>query len=172
MLNYCHRYQGDQWVQKDWYLSVICFWHFRAPPMTKTWTSRGTYLVKLCLDSGPVPPCPDLLWHSRFLSLTSAHRVRCLYQPPWNYTEDMTIYSAHVMWSWKPFRTSIICDYHQSFVYAPIDIPVSRHSQHIALHARIKFECNKKSNTLISWNQSYHLWLKQNPHEFAYCIEE
>ena len=59
----------------------------------------------------------------------------------------------------KPSGTSIICDYHQDFVYASMFmvIPVNRHRQHIALHARIKLECNKKSNTLISWNQSSSL---------------
>ena len=68
----------------------------------------------------------------------------------------------------KPSRTSIICNYHQGIVYAPMymDIPVSRHRQLIALHSRIKLECNKKSNTLIfSETSRHHSWLKQNPRE-------
>ena len=65
----------------------------------------------------------------------------------------------------KPSGTSIICDYHQSFAYASMymDIPVNKHRQHIALHARIKLECNNKPNTRISWNQASSLMTEAEP---------
>ena len=107
---------------KDWYLSVIRFWHFHAPPMNKTWTSRGPSKVQLCFDSSHVPLSYPIVTLNVYITDVSTS---------WSMVTEIIVklYRGYLLSVCYVVMKNLpehqyICDYHQYFVYAPDDITI------------------------------------------------